>query len=350
MRDRVIRVALVVVAVHCGGGSPPRELSPRVITSSVFGLAVSRTLENVNIITDIEVEQNGKIVAVGNQGAVVLSPSLQPLNSGSFEGFGLFRADSIIQPAVNESVVVISTFNGEPQLAAFRLNGESLWKYEEKNPLVSGTHGLLPEIGAAGAVVISHASRGLVVFDARTGSVINEFKAPFAAEVRTADVDGDGKSEIAQMNESGLELRSNDGRLLSRRNIVASWTVAKGLGRPDAFALWDGTNFQLLGANLDPQATIPGSFTGSEISALHLEAAALFHEASSDFSAFLLGGRGGWHRTTFLIYDRSGHLLHQEILPDDFMSLRFQRPNRLLVGGRNMLRVYEFRMAPPNSG
>jgi hypothetical protein len=340
MRHFFTKFLVLFFAICCGGGSPPGELSPRVVKSLGVTLSASRTLKDVNIVTDIDVAQNGHIIAVGNQGATVLSSTLEPLSSGSFGGFSLFRADAIIHPAATDSVVVISTFDGNPQIAAFRLDGRSLWKYEEKNPLVSGTHGLLPEIGPAGAVVVSHAQRGLMIFDAKTGSLINVFRAPFAPEVRAGDLDGDGRSEIVQMNESGLDVRSNDGHLLSHRNIVASWAVARGLGSPDALAIWDGSNFELLGANLVAQETIRGTFTGSEIPALHLEAAAVVHGGDRGLSAFLLGGRGGWHRTTLLIYDATGQLLHHEILPDDFMSLRFIRPNSLLVGGRNVLRLY----------
>ncbi|MGZ5494107.1 MAG: hypothetical protein ACXWHG_10905 [Thermoanaerobaculia bacterium] len=337
-------VFLLLLLVDCGGGSPPRELSPGIVKSSGgVTLAASRTVNGTNIITDLELTQQGQVIAIGNQGVVVLSPSLTPVSSGRFEGSSLFLADSIIRPETEKSIVAISTFDGNPQIATFRLDGRRLWSYKEKNPLVSGTHGLMPEVGRSGAVVVSHQQRGLLLLDSETGRVLNAFAAPFAPEVRTGDFDGDGSTEIAQMNDSGLEMRSNIGQVTARRNVVASWAVAKGLGRPDALALWDGTNFEVLGSNLATQQTIRGTFTGSKIPALHLEAAAASRSSDEHLFAFLLGGRGGWHRTTLLIYDGAGQLLHHEILPDDFMSLRFIAPGSLLVGGRNVLRSYLIR-------
>jgi hypothetical protein len=345
MRDPFTKaVFLLLVLVGCGGGSPPRELSPGIVKSSKgVTLVASRALNGLNIITDLELTQRGEVIAVGNQGVAVLSPSLTPVSSGRFEGSSLFLADSIVRLETAKSIVAVSTFDGNPQIAAFRLDGRKLWSYHEKNPLVSSTHGLIPEAGRSGAVVVSHKQRGLLLLDSETGSVLNAFAAPFAPEVRTGDFDGDGRTEIAQMNESGLEVRSNTGQLIGRRNVVASWAVAKGLRRPDALVLWDGSTFEVLGSNLATQQTIRGTFTGSEITALHLEAAAASRSNDEYLFAFLLGGRGGWHRTTFLIYDGAGQLLHHEILADDFMSLRFIAPGTLLVGGRSLLRSYLIR-------
>jgi hypothetical protein len=345
MRQVLLKLAAMgLLLAACGGGSPPDDLSPGIVKSSPrVRLAEKRAVDGVNIITDIELTSDGRIIAVGSDGVAVLSPTLTPVSSRPLTGTNLVHADSIIRADLSKSVVVASTFDGNPQITAFRLDGTPLWKYVEQNPLVSGTHGLLPETGPSGVVVVSHKERGLLLLDSESGAVIKTFKAPFAPEVRTGDLDGDGTTEIAQMSDSGLEVRSNTGQLVGHRPIVASWTIAKGLRRPDALVMFDHGAFLMLGPDLVTQQTLPAAFKGSDIPALHLEAAASSRTTQGDWFAFLLGGRGGWHRTTLLLYDLRGELIYQETLPDDFMTVRFVSPDSLLVGGRNALRRYEIR-------
>src|ERR1700681_2181848 len=91
-----ISAFFLLVLIGCGGGSPPRELSPRVVKSSgAVALATSRAVKGLNIITDIELTREGYVIVVGDEGVIVLSSSLEPISTGRFRKIQAQQADLI---------------------------------------------------------------------------------------------------------------------------------------------------------------------------------------------------------------------------------------------------------------
>ncbi len=326
VRSFTVANVLTLTLLRCGGGEPPHSLKVGV-RSTQPSIVVSVTdVPSVGLIHAAERCDEGFVVA--GDSAVVLDdkfrvlrslwkpsyPAIQPqlsiLVRHDCSGY-LLRRDSS-QPA---NIYHLFALDGTP-LRDFPLEhqGSALLVVHRRNPVVVKTEDHL----------------GIVAYDAMSGTLERNLSEVATGDLIAGDLADSEDSEVVSVQGNEAVIHALDGSVLgSVAGPIRSVAVAAGL---------DATKSQLLVQRDDSVESFDGR--GKLLSRYRIPNLEQFSyivgsAATEQALAILLGGRGGWHRTILLIYERGGNLARYEILDGDFLVVMAVKEREFAVFGRN---------------
>lgn len=329
------RIWLLLIAISCGGGEAPRELSPRTLAGKKdFGRRPIFSAEKLGLITDIQF-CNGKVAVAGAEGLCLADSEFRRADCGTI-------SVSVREPQIGSipltcDVFFVSQGSNEPAVFAFDKSGNVRWKREsEPTP---GPLTLVKRNGLTEIAVIAGRSN-LEILDAGSGKKLREMSGAYSGFIESGDLVGDNEEEILTQAEGMLSVRNGQGEIVASRKARGSLAVTRpATGKSKIVELYE---HELKIHSLDVEYPRDLEFPSiSHDVVLHVTAAAEM-STPRPLIGTLLAGRGGWHRTVLLIHDDEGKLLYSEILDGDWQVIT---PNLsqggvgFVLGGRGRIDV-----------
>lgn len=337
-------IAFIALAttVGCGGGSPPESLTPGVRLNNP-----DVTKRKVEIYRDVGLV---KETVICNDRTFAASRFVTVLDS-KLNVIKRFPAATSEVPADKHialssdcsGVTLTEQFSKRDILVVHDIDGTKRTEIKLRAP----ARAVLAKSAKRNEPVVVAAQADLPVeVYGIEGARLGTFRGDCAGAIVSADLAGDESWEVVCGHAGGYSVHD-----------VGGSEVAVLQSEPESFAIvrTPAGKSHIAIAGDTAIRVLRGDF--SEIAALRLpefdhyaplDAAASNLGSHGIIYASLLGGRGGWHRTTLLLHSGDGRLLYHEVLDGDYNVVQPQAPGEFVLFGRGDAISYTFAPSAEN--
>jgi hypothetical protein len=327
--------AQILAFVACGGGSPPSVLQPRLVVDREHPTKTV-LIDNpmLGFIEDIRGCDNSLLVISAESTNFLRNGKLAPTRAAAN-----YFDNQIIGADCDGSWLTVERSN-PPAIACDAPNTRKrVFRFDGRGGPIIEVHG--PDRRIAAVV-----TGGLQLLRVPALTTIAVRPGDFGGDLASGDLSGDSEDEIVTLEGDGnLRIRNANGDVQAQRQVGApSWVVTRAQHKKADLVLVDHGSIGVFSPSLALLNRMPIPIAG-DIPAMHIVGASEFGE-NRDLLGVLLTGRGGWHRTLFLIF-RNGSLTRAEILEDDYHVIVPDyvsgNPKVCLLGGRKRILRFQFK-------
>lgn len=303
----------------CGGGSTPPELAsyPGRGSLTVKSTPV-RGIEDIGLVQDIRtigttlmVASNSHICKIDTDGQARCHRLSGAERSPTRVRLMELHSSSRVESAAPGVAVLKASGSRYGTMSAITSDQKTLWSAALSTPY---SYGILKR-GDKDSAVVMLRDTSILKVGTSNGKVVDSL-AINADVVECADLEGKGDSQIAYLSGGKLGLISSDNN--SNAFISADeFVVATGSQSADRLIVRSADDIVAIGPELRApiRLHVPDRPWRSLWPVLHfVDAAVLQLQDQSNLYLILLAGRGGWHRSVFLIFDEAGRTVYDEVL------------------------------------
>lgn len=330
--------AFIVLAsmVGCGGGSPPKLLTPGVrLDNPHVTKRQTEIYRDVGLVSDTAI-CNDRIFAA-SRFVTVLDSQLNVIRRFPAATSDVPAGKHIALLPDCSGVTLTEQRSRSNSLIIHNLDGTKRTEIRLAEP----PRAVLAKKGTGGEPVIVAAQGGLPVeVYGIDGARLATFHGQCASDIVSADLAGDESSEVLCHHGEGFSVHTLTGSEVAvLKSEPASFAIVRTPAGKSQIAIAGDTTIRVLGGDFSEVATLAKPVFDHYAP---LDAAASNTSSDGVTYASLLGGRGGWHRTTFLLHDQKGHLVYHEVLDGDYNVVQPTAPGEFVLFGRGSAISYTF--------